>query len=192
MSPAQRIDRAALISATFELIDQQGATGLTMRALGKSLGVKAGSLYHHVAGRDELLCLVADGVAQKTIGRMPIDSDWRSLARGLADALRSVLREHPGAAQIVAVQEVSPMVFKSIVQVVDDAFAPALNIDTETALHLLQSMYLLVVGLASAEFGNVPNPPVASASYYDTWYEVSVETFLDGIEFRFQAQTAPD
>lgn len=188
MSPAQRIDRGAVVAATFKLIDQEGVAGLTMRALGNSLGVQAASLYHHVASRDELLRLVADSVARATIERMPIVLDWRAVARALADALRSALREHPGAAQIVATQEVSPVVFEPILQIVDDVFVPVLDADGETVLHLLQGLYVLVVGLASAECGNVPHPPAAPVAYYDAWYEVAVETFLDGVEARFHSQ----
>lgn len=185
MSPAQRIDRVAVIAATFELIDEKGVTGLTMRALGNRLGVQAASLYHHVSGRDELLRLVADTVAQSAIEQMPTGVDWRVLARGLADSLRSVLRQHPGAAQIVAVQEVSPAVFEPVAPFVADAFRSALDVDRETALHLVQGLYVLVVGLAAAESGNVPHAPAAPISYYDAWYEVTVETFLDGIASRF-------
>ncbi|WP_084481196.1 TetR/AcrR family transcriptional regulator [Ruania albidiflava] len=188
MSPAQRIDRTAVVAATFELIDHAGLAGLTMRALATRLGVQAASLYHHVAGRDELLRLVADSVAQTALARVSATPDWRALARGLADGMRSVLREHPGAAQIVAVQEVSPAVFDPVMPLVNDAFLPALDIDDETALHLLQGLIVLVVGLASAECGNVPNPPAAPAVYYDTWYEVAVETFLDGVQFRYRPQ----
>lgn len=185
MSPVKRIDRATVVAAAFELIDHEGLAGLTMRALGKSVGVQAASLYHHVAGRDELLKLVADSVAQTSLERMPVVSDWRVSSRGLADGLRSVLREHPGAAQIVAVQEVSPDVFEPALSIVEEVFIPCLDIDGETALHLLQGLYVLVVGLASAEAGNVPNPPAAPAGYYDAWFEVAVETYLDGVEARF-------
>lgn len=186
MSPTQRIDRAAVVAATFALIDQEGIAALTMRSLGNRLGVQAASLYHHVTGRDELLRLVADNVAQAAFEKLPRTTDWRELARGLADGLRSVLQEHPGAAQVVAVQEVSPAVFAPVVPVVDDVLLPVLDIDQETALHLLQGLYVLVVGLALAESGNAPHPPAAPIAYYDAWYEVAVETFLDGITCRFQ------
>ena len=186
MSPTQRIDRAAVVAAAFALIGQKGVSGLTMRALGNSLGVQAASLYHHVTSRDELLRLVADDVAQTAIEKLPRTTNWRELARGLADGLRSVLREHPGAAQVAAVQEVSPTVFAPVVPIVDDVVIPALDIDRESALHLLQGLYVLVVGLASAESGDTPRPPAAPIAYYDAWYEVAVETFLDGIACRFQ------
>lgn len=186
MSPAQRIDRASVVAATFALIDQEGIAGLTMRALGNRLGVQAASLYHHVTGRNELLRLVADNVAQAAIEKLPRTTDWRELARGMADGLRSVLREHPGSAQVVAVQEVSPTIFAPVVPVVDDVFLPALDIDQETALHLLQGLYVLVVGLAAAESGNTPQPPAAPIAYYDAWYEMAVETYLEGITCRFQ------
>lgn len=185
MSPTQRIDRSTVVTAAFALLEQGGVAALTMRALGDRLGVRAASLYHHVTGRDELLRLVADTIARRAIERIPPTAEWRGLARGLADGLRSVLREHPGAAQIVAVQEVSPTVFEPVVPIIDEVFLPALDIDQETALHLFQGLYVLVVGLVAAESGNTPHPPVAPVAYYDAWYEVAVETYLDGITSRF-------
>lgn len=192
MSPAQRIDRDAVVAATFGLLDQMGPSGLTMRALGERLGVQAASVYHHVSGRDELLQLVADRVAQAAVERIPTAAGWRPLARGLADGVRAALQEHPGAAQIVAVQEISPATFEGIVPMVGEVFLPDLDVDTETALHILQGLYVLVVGLVSAECGNLPHPPAAPMAYYDTWYEVAVETYLDGIEARFRPKTTRD
>lgn len=189
MSPAQRIDRDAVVAATFGLLDQVGPSGLTMRALGERLGVQAASVYHHVSGRDELLQLVADRVAQSAVEKIPTAASWRLLARGLADGVRAALQEHPGAVQIVAAQEISSATFEGLVPMVGEAFLPYLDVDTETAVHILQGLYVLVVGLVSAECGNLPHPPAASSAYYDTWYEVAVETYLDGIEARFRPKT---
>lgn len=186
MSPTQRINQAAVIEASLSLLEREGAKGLTMRALANQLGIQAASLYHHVADRDELLRLIADSVALKAIRKMPLAAEWRELARGLADNLLSALREHPRVAQIVAVQEISSTVFEPISTVVDETFLPALDLDHETALHLLQGLYVLVVGLALAESGDTPRPPTGPLSYYDVWYEVAVETYLDGITSRFQ------
>jgi len=186
VSPTQRIDKEAVLAAALALINEEGAGRLTMRALANRLGVQAASLYHHVTGRDELLRMVADKVAQAAIEQIPPTTDWRAYARGLANGLRSVLQEHPGAAQVVAVQEVSPTVFAPVAPVVDDLFLPALDVDREAVLHLLQGLYVLVVGLVAAESGSVPQPPVAPTSYYEAWYEVTVETFLDGIACRVQ------
>jgi AcrR family transcriptional regulator len=51
----QQLSREAIIAAALELVEEQGLTKLTMRALGDRLGVEAMALYHYFASKDELL-----------------------------------------------------------------------------------------------------------------------------------------
>ncbi|PNG18342.1 TetR family transcriptional regulator [Streptomyces cahuitamycinicus] len=76
--------------------DEKGANALTMRAIAEPLGVEAMSLYHHVAGREDIL----DGMVDAVFGEIdlpPRDRDWRSALRHRADSARAVLRRHPWA-----------------------------------------------------------------------------------------------
>ncbi|OUC95035.1 TetR family transcriptional regulator [Streptomyces swartbergensis] len=76
--------------------DEKGAAALTMRAIAEPLGVEAMSLYHHVAGREDIL----DGMVDAVFGEIdlpPRDRDWKSALRHRADSARAVLRRHPWA-----------------------------------------------------------------------------------------------
>jgi AcrR family transcriptional regulator len=76
--------------------DEKGANALTMRAIAEPLGVEAMSLYHHVAGREDIL----DGMVDAVFGEIdlpPRDTDWKSALRHRADSARAVLRRHPWA-----------------------------------------------------------------------------------------------
>ncbi|MFD6175087.1 TetR/AcrR family transcriptional regulator C-terminal domain-containing protein [Streptomyces coeruleorubidus] len=76
--------------------DEKGAAALTMRAIAEPLGVEAMSLYHHVAGRDDIL----DGMVDAVFGEIdlpPRDMDWKSALRHRADSARAVLLRHPWA-----------------------------------------------------------------------------------------------
>jgi AcrR family transcriptional regulator len=51
--------RAALVRAALELLEEEGATGLSLRAVARQAGVAASAPYRHYADRDALLSAVA-------------------------------------------------------------------------------------------------------------------------------------
>ncbi|MEU6183677.1 TetR/AcrR family transcriptional regulator [Streptomyces coeruleorubidus] len=90
------LTRERVIRTAMAVADERGAAALTMRAIAEPLGVEAMSLYHHVAGRDDIL----DGMVDAVFGEIdlpPRDLDWKSALRHRADSARAVLRRHPWA-----------------------------------------------------------------------------------------------
>ncbi|MBB1246459.1 TetR/AcrR family transcriptional regulator C-terminal domain-containing protein, partial [Streptomyces durbertensis] len=77
--------------------DEKGTTSaLTMRAVAGRLGVEAMSLYHHVAGRDDLLNGMVDAVFAE-IDLPPHGPDWQNALRHRTTSARTVLLNHPWA-----------------------------------------------------------------------------------------------
>jgi TetR/AcrR family transcriptional regulator, tetracycline repressor protein len=185
---AQRaLSPAVIRAAALELVGEGGYTALSMRNLGARLGVKAASLYYHVPNRAALLRLIADYVAVRAASSIGPAGDWRAALTGLARSLRRTLGEHPGATVIVATQDVSPEVWQPLVPPILSLMHATLEVTDETALFLVQSLYVLVTGLALAEFGDAPEPPAAPPEFYDTWFDIAVAAFLAGVA----AQYAP-
>ncbi|MGA5205789.1 TetR/AcrR family transcriptional regulator [Streptomyces variegatus] len=90
------LSRERVIRTAVAVADEKGANALTMRAIAEPLGVEAMSLYHHVAGREDIL----DGMVDAVFGEIdlpPRDTDWKSALRHRADSARAVLRRHPWA-----------------------------------------------------------------------------------------------
>lgn len=59
-------DRNEIITAARELLETEGLAALTMRALADRLGIRAPSLYKHIANKRELeIALIADGFAEQ-------------------------------------------------------------------------------------------------------------------------------
>ena len=56
------LERWQIIAKAFEILDAEGADGLTMRALGRALGVTPMALYHHVGSRTELFAAMSEAV----------------------------------------------------------------------------------------------------------------------------------
>ena len=77
------------------LADEGGLSALTMRALGRRLGVEGMALYHHVANKDALLDALVDQVFRQVT--LPAGDDWRSGIRARTVSARLVLRRHPWA-----------------------------------------------------------------------------------------------
>lgn len=187
--PARRdLSLTTIRAAALDLVDEKGYAALSMRTLGARLGVRAASLYYHVPHRAALLRLLADRIATEAtagLGAGEDPPDWRTLLTALAHRLRATLAAHPGTAVIVATQDVSPQVWEPLVPPLLASMRAGLDVADDTALLLAQSLYVLVTGLALAEFGDAPEPPAAPGSFYDAWFDVAVTTFLDGVAARY-------
>jgi AcrR family transcriptional regulator len=106
--PSARIplDRERILSAAITFIDREGLPGLTMRRLGRSLGVEAMSLYRYIPGREELL----DGVVDTIVNEMYDDEEildsprhgWQDFLQRLAHGVRRIALAHPKAFPLVA------------------------------------------------------------------------------------------
>src|SRR5262252_3877618 len=84
----ERVLRKALV-----LADKGGLEALTMRQLGRALGVEAMSLYNHVANKEDVL----DGLIDLVFSEidLPCDEwDWKTAMRQRAISAREVLGRH--------------------------------------------------------------------------------------------------
>lgn len=89
------LSREQILRTAIELLDAEGAAGLSMRRLGTRLGSGATSLYWHVANKDELLELAIDAVMGEVYVPEPGDTSWRVGASICANGLRAMLLRHP-------------------------------------------------------------------------------------------------
>jgi AcrR family transcriptional regulator len=85
----ERVLRAALV-----LADAGGEEALTMRSLGKNLGVEAMSLYNHVANKEDLVDGLIDIVFSEIAVSAPGELDWRTAMRQRAISVREALNRH--------------------------------------------------------------------------------------------------
>jgi AcrR family transcriptional regulator len=95
------LTRALIIDKALELIEQDGLESLSTRALGKSLGVQAMALYHHVPSKDALL----DDVTARLAGMVVVpeaSDDWRTDLATLARSYMAIARSHPRAFPLLA------------------------------------------------------------------------------------------
>ena len=89
-----------MLRAAIELADESGIEALTMRGLGRALGVEAMSLYNHVGSKDDIL----DGMVDLILTDIEVPgsgTDWKSAMRHRSLSAHRVLLAHPWAAMLV-------------------------------------------------------------------------------------------
>jgi len=97
---AAALTRDKVLGAAVSLADRRGIEALSMRELGRQLGVEAMSLYNHVANKDDLLDGMVDMVIDE-IDLPTLDADWRDAMRSRAISARAAFTRHPWAARLI-------------------------------------------------------------------------------------------
>jgi AcrR family transcriptional regulator len=98
--PRAPLSRERILRAAIELADEDGIDALTMRRLGRRLGVEAMSLYNHVADKDDLL----DGMVEEVTTEFEVPTgtpDWKASIRSCTISAHGVLRRHPWASSVI-------------------------------------------------------------------------------------------
>jgi AcrR family transcriptional regulator len=97
------LNRGVILDRAVALIEDEGPGGLSMRRLGSSLGVEAMAIYHHFAGRDELLSAIGDRLLEP-LHELELGDDWRAACRRFATALRDVAVARPATFAVLGLQ----------------------------------------------------------------------------------------
>ncbi|MGH2634938.1 MAG: TetR/AcrR family transcriptional regulator [Actinomycetota bacterium] len=96
------LNRGRVIEAALRIMDAEGLEALTMRRIGRELGVEAMSLYNHVpGGKDDIL----EGVTERVMNEFEFPSstgDWAEDARAMSREWRRLLGLHPSVCQLLA------------------------------------------------------------------------------------------
>lgn len=95
------LSREVVLSAALKLVDSEGLEALSMRRLGKELGVEAMSLYNHVPNKAALL----DGLIEHALAHLePTDptKEWTDQVRDMAHAYRAMANAHPHMVSLIA------------------------------------------------------------------------------------------
>jgi len=97
------INRDAVVKASLEIIDSEGLEAFSLPRLARRLGVRAPSLYHHFADKDEILWAVGRYIAGKSVvrPRRPPGDDWPEYFVDLALNFRQSILRHRNAAPIL-------------------------------------------------------------------------------------------
>lgn len=102
-SPRRRLDRDRIVEAALSSIEAGGLEQMTMRSLGRDLGVEAMALYRYVTGREDLLEAVVasllDGLVQRV--EEAETTSWQEYLQHVAHEVRRTARDNPAAFPLV-------------------------------------------------------------------------------------------
>jgi AcrR family transcriptional regulator len=91
------LTRERVLRTALELIDEEGLDALTMRRLGRRLGVEAMSLYRYVPRKDALVA----GVVELLLSELEVPGsdagDWADRLRGAMASYARIAEAHPHA-----------------------------------------------------------------------------------------------
>lgn len=96
MGDREPLSHDRIIAAAVAVADEGGVDQVTMRNVGRHLGVEAMSLYHHVANKAALVDALADWVFTEIELPAPTDP-WRPAMAARAASARAALSRHPWA-----------------------------------------------------------------------------------------------
>lgn len=97
--PRAGLDADRVVAGAAALADEVGTAGVTMSLLAQRLGVRAPSLYKHVASQDELtrrVAVLALGEAADAVGAAAQGRAGRDALAAGARAFRDFVLAHPG------------------------------------------------------------------------------------------------
>lgn len=94
------LTRGRITAAAVQLLDEVGLDQLSTRRLAAKLGVSSPTLYWHIAGKDELLDLVAESLCAEAFDIDPSEPWHDQLASGMRQ-FRALLSSHRDAAALL-------------------------------------------------------------------------------------------
>jgi TetR/AcrR family transcriptional regulator, tetracycline repressor protein len=85
-----------IVAAADEIMSEVGVAGLTIKQLSTKLGVSMGAMYHHVASKDAVIGMVAQGIYARIECPGPEIGNWVTRCRTLMLDFYGEMRRYPG------------------------------------------------------------------------------------------------
>ena len=175
----QPLTRTSVIEAAMNLADHEGLSGLSMRRLGKEVGVEAMSLYHHLPGKEGLLDGLAEALATEitaAVEARPVEvsQTWKSDLRSRCLAARTVVLQHPWTPALFAARQSVPFAMYVYIDSVVGLLVEA-GFSYQIAHRALHALGSLLFGFAQEMF----SPPTSGGNLDPAQAQAEYEGFAD-------------
>jgi AcrR family transcriptional regulator len=94
---ADALSKERIVEAAIEILDADGESALTFRALAARLATGSGAIYHHVAGKNELLAAATGDVIARVMTGAAGGAEPRQAIRAIALGVFDAIDAHPWA-----------------------------------------------------------------------------------------------
>lgn len=197
------LSREAIIARALQMIDSEGAPGLSMRRLASDLGVSGPSLYHHFASKDEIIDAIIDRINSQIVIE-DFGPDWERVLSSYAYQLRSLLIAHPHMVEFVALR---PVTQNSGLRIYEEIFAQLSQAGWDPAFGREVTLAIENLVYGAALMANAPDivldaeeetvyPGLARLQHVphknpDDGFEIGFAALIEGLRRLASAQT-PD
>ena len=96
-----QLSREAIVDGAIHIADTDGLPAVTMRRLATELDTRVMSLYTYVASKEDLLDLMFDELARRTVLGPDLPTGWRAGLHAIAHRVREMGLEHPWSMDII-------------------------------------------------------------------------------------------
>lgn len=188
------LSRARVLETALGIVDAEGMDALTMRRLGRELGVEAMSIYNHVEDKPALLSGILDLAVSDFQLPAAQGDDWKPWIREWMRSARKLFLAHP---QLFRVLLGNPSLGPNMLAMIDAFFerlqAAGFNDDEQVrAWEVLKSFLfgnLVQTGIRSSELADLreccPSLARILPSYaccdFDRLFESGLEVILPGL-----------
>jgi TetR/AcrR family transcriptional regulator, tetracycline repressor protein len=171
------------VDASIEIIDAEGVGALSLPRIAAHLGVRAPSLYHHFADKNEIMTAIARHIAGKSVikPRRAPGPDWPEYFVSLALNFRQSVLRHRNAATVL----IEHLPRETLVGSFEDAarFLRDSGVPIHLHVQILDGMETLCIGAVLAEAARKPRtrhalfPPVDPEEYPNLTEAIAANEF---------------
>lgn len=151
------LTRGAILAEALACVDAEGLGALSLRTLGKRLGVSQTAIYRHVPDKAALLDGIAEMIWSEALSAFDAGAaedavaDWRAAALAYAETLLATLRAHPNAVVLMLTHPIStPGQFALVAGSLARLAAAGVALPAD-ALDLICALTVYTTGFAAAE-----------------------------------------
>jgi AcrR family transcriptional regulator len=181
--PAQ-VDRDTIVQTAWNLIEEYGLDQVSLKTLAQTLGIKAPSLYNHIASKTDLLRAVNMLTMQRLMAFVgaaidTVGDDVHARLFAMADAYRTFAYAHRAIYQLFnnGDSELYPDLPSAITAVSKLEALTGELAGPENALNALRGLWALVHGFIALEMaGHIRRD---EATFEDSW-RAALEAFFRG------------
>ncbi|MFJ9854780.1 TetR/AcrR family transcriptional regulator [Streptomyces sp. NPDC101150] len=140
-----RISREEIIETARRIVAEQGVDRLTMRRLATEIGSTPMALYHHVRDKEELIVLLLDDYAARTLRRRELPTRPRERIIAAATAIHEALAACPWIVEALTADDLmSTTALWFVEQIVDGLVECGLSADQ--AVHGYRAIWYYTAG----------------------------------------------
>ncbi len=84
---SRNLDRDTIVRAALEILDERGLEAVSLRNVAAAVGVRAPSLYWHVADKAALFGFMSEAIFRQCLDSVPERPDWQQWLRSLGETV---------------------------------------------------------------------------------------------------------